>query len=247
MALLAIEDTPTSDPQPLAGHEDASQPLAGLEDAEAYVEQHRVPKISWHTRLNNQLISGCSAPLTPLPGSASSVAGSPRPSSSAHSVAESLAAPFVRNLFPMDVCSPAGSKGSQASSSSSFNCSRCKYSWPLSEMASSFKNVCVKDAASYKSLAQRWRVNKSTKSWWNALDDGQKVQWYRNNHAVQGKRKFEETITDASIITAGHEEKELDWFMPWPVFKKEFLKEGKSEAAAEREFIALIMDCKSIP
>ena len=43
MALLAVEDTPTPD----------FQPLAGLEDAEAYLEQHRVPNISWHTRLNN--------------------------------------------------------------------------------------------------------------------------------------------------------------------------------------------------
>ena len=29
------------------------QPLAGLEDMEAYLEQHRVLHISWHTRLNN--------------------------------------------------------------------------------------------------------------------------------------------------------------------------------------------------
>jgi len=31
----------------------APQPLAGLEDVEAYLEQHRVPHISWHLILNN--------------------------------------------------------------------------------------------------------------------------------------------------------------------------------------------------
>ena len=56
-----VGDTAASEPQPLAGPEEPvgdttasePQPLAGLEDVEAYLEQHRVPHISWHIRLNN--------------------------------------------------------------------------------------------------------------------------------------------------------------------------------------------------
>ena len=135
---------------------------------------------------------------------------------------------------------------SSASSSTSigqFRCKCCRRVLPVCEQCVSRPGVCIKDNASYKSIAQRWNKQRQLKIWWDSLDDDQKANWYLKQHTIGNgvKRKFDEiTYAERSIQSTTAQESFVDMMIPWSIYKRNGLTEGTDLVQLEREFKALV-------
>lgn len=128
-----------------------------------------------------------------------------------------------------------------------FECRKCKQQLPVSAMSKNRPNVCEPDTLSYKSLSDRWRVNRSVKTWWDALSEDQKTHWFlKQQETPSGSRRrfdmvtYEETTQDFGE----HVEDEIDGWIPWRYYKLERLLEGKQLADIVREWERDINDPK---
>jgi hypothetical protein len=111
----------------------------------------------------------------------------------------------VSSIVPYDLesSSPGKSQNAVASSptalsiastalmSNHFKCTKCKKTYPSSQMAMTRSGVCQADAKSYKSLAERWGKQRKLKMWWSSLTPEQQTDWYLRQQALpQGAKLY---------------------------------------------------------
>ena len=176
-----------------------------------------------------------SNPATPLPKSQHCGAASARTASSAQSSShDGFASPG--GLAPAVLLSD----GQKNVTALQFWCKRCDRAVALAEMSIQ-KEVCRKDAASYKAMAARWQTSRKLKVMWETHTPSQRIEWYRKQQNAESgsKRKFDEvTYAEQSVKTEALDEEELDHFIPWSIFKESDKK--KSEATLLQDFTDIV-------
>ena len=126
-----------------------------------------------------------------------------------------------------------------------FQCRHCERVLTLTEMSASRRGACVQCYSAYNSLQRRWNQCRKLKAWWDALPPGEKTQWYVKQTEVptSAKRKFSALLyQEQTVNEATFGEKEQDRFVPWSVYKREGLKEGRDEKLLAAEFQELVDD-----
>ena len=125
-----------------------------------------------------------------------------------------------------------------------FRCKSCKRVFANAEV-SARPGTCKIDHASYKSLTTRWSKQRQLKCWWSSLDDSAKTQWFLKQQSLPGgtKRKFDEiSYVDEAVSAVGQEDRSRDHMVPWTIFKRNCLLEGKLLPQIEREWQNRIND-----
>eukprot|EP00959_Pyramimonas_sp_CCMP1952_P234073 4891278-Pyramimonas_sp.AAC.1 len=66
-----------------------------------------------------------------------------------------------------------------------FLCKKENRMVPVSEKfaGKGVNNVCCDCQGNYKALTRRWKGNKGLKDWWNAKNEDDQIEWYREHKA----------------------------------------------------------------
>ena len=135
----------------------------------------------------------------------------------------------------------------------SFECNKCRRKVFEEEMNNNRKGSCTKCALNYKSLTDRWKIDKQLKEWWSRKSDGDKRSWYLSRQETQLglKRKFDSAAYQESSCASAHAQTdEVDSYIPYRVFLRDNLASGKEVLAIEKEWKDFIEtnrgDCRHI-
>lgn len=101
--------------------------------------------------------------------------------------------------------------------------------------------VCKRN---YGGLCRRWGSDLAVKMWWTSKSDEEKTAWYVSHLGVassQGSaRPIEVERFDSKA--AGVQNNDMDNYIPYKVFKRNCLSEGKVVAEIDKEWLALLRD-----
>ena len=143
------------------------------------------------------------------------------------------------------MCMPSLPEGLPADGGGFFNCCRCKLQTPLSLLfVKGNQKMCRADWNNYASLAARWKKNKTLKTWFDGLDENERIAWYRRQqgNAPGLKRDFEAIgVDERTSAEAFHRLHAVDEMIPWRIFKRRLVGgEGLTPEKAALEFCALV-------
>ena len=123
-----------------------------------------------------------------------------------------------------------------------FFCSKCKKTVPWIGMSSRHL-VCKACHAAYKSLTSRWAKQRNLKTWWDALSEAEKTNWFIKSQETPAgtKRKFD-ALEYQEVSTEGitYKHEEFDEGVPWWKYKLENMMMGKELPAIEAEWKQLV-------
>ena len=115
---------------------------------------------------------------------------------------------------------------------------------PISEMTvRGNQSVCKADVSSYRSLQNRWKTQRSLKTWWDNKSESDKVEWYRaqQKHERGQKRNFDSiTYEETSFKETVQNDMEADNWVPINVFIRLRFAEGVNRTTAIAEFSHLL-------
>ena len=125
-----------------------------------------------------------------------------------------------------------------------FDCQKCGRCLPLSQQ-SARKGICVADSNSYKSLSERWVKQRLLRTWWQGQTPEQQKVWYLKQHSIPSgsKRKFEDlSYSETTDELVADLNDEVDNVLPWAIFRRNGIIEGKSVPDLELEFKNIVED-----
>ncbi len=126
-----------------------------------------------------------------------------------------------------------------------FYCVKCRINKPLAELQMrSGKAICCKDVNSYAALANRWKSNRTLRTWFNALSEQQKTEWYRKHQECSRgvKRDFDSlNFEQFSRQEAVSSDTMLDDWIPLTIYIRRKYCEGVVRTQAIAEFRALVL------
>lgn len=98
----------------------------------------------------------------------------------------------------------------------------------------------------YKYLSDRWRTNKSLKTWYQEMTKEQRHQWYQQRKkSKQGckRRSFDDIgYSEQHVQETAEEEQDVDNDIPWSTFQRNRLVEGKSTEDIATEWKCALQD-----
>ena len=96
-------------------------------------------------------------------------------------------------------------------------------------MSKSRKDECIRDGASYKSIADRWAKQRTLKTWFDNQSPEERIAWYRKQQdtAKGDKRKFENVdYEDKTSRTAYERQQTEEMMIPCSEFELPLLIKG---------------------
>ena len=194
------------------------------------------------------------------PNALGAMSGTSTPvSSSAPASASSLTAPSTPHASPVKAMVCAASVGPP--SEGEHRCAKCdmfglniitkltKYAnlfdlikTTTNPRCKSFDHVICK--RHYGCLCRRWSSDAAVKMWWTAKSDDEKATWYIAHHAVDGSQGEVRPLQVERLETkaVGVQNNDMDNYIPFKVFKRNGLMEGKSVVEIEKEWMAMLRD-----
>ena len=122
-----------------------------------------------------------------------------------------------------------GALSSILSGAASFLCRRCNWRKPLVEMSKTRKDECIRDGASYKSIADRWSKQRQLKTWFDNQSPEERITWYRKQQetAKGDKRKFDNVDYEDKTSAIAYERAQREEMMiPFSEFELPLLIKG---------------------